>query len=242
MQQRGWDWVDVVLVTGDAYVDHPAFGTAVIGRVLENAGFRVGVIAMPDWRNPDCMTVFGKPRLFFGIGSGNVDSMLSKYTAFLRLRRDDPYVPGGRAGIKPDRALIVYANLVKSAFRDARIVLGGIEASMRRVVHYDFWSDSVRRSILADTRGDILAYGMAEKTVVAIADRLRDGKTPEGIPGTVHFRKEPVPEAVHLPGEEEAVASRDSFVEFYRRFYTHQHELLCQPAGGRFLLHHPVDT
>jgi len=238
MLQRSWDFVDVVLVTGDAYVDHPAFGTAVIGRMLEQAGYRVGIIAMPDWRDPDCMTVFGRPRLFFGIGSGNVDSMLSRYTAFLKVRRDDPYVPGGQAGKKPERALIVYSNLAKSSFKESRIVLGGIEASMRRIVHYDFWSDTVRRSILADTRADILAYGMAEKSVVAIADRLRDGKPLEGIPGTVHFRREPV-EAVTLPSEEEAMASRDSFLECYRLFYTHQHETLSQPAGGRFLLHHP---
>ena len=171
MQQKGWDYVDVVLVTGDAYVDHPSFGAAVIGRVIENAGFRVGIISMPDWKNQDSIKVFGKPRLFFAVTSGNVDSMIANFTAFKMRRSDDPYVPGGKSGYKPNRALIVYCNLIKQVYKDVPLIIGGIEASMRRMVHYDFWSDKLRRSVLEDTRADVLVYGMGEKQIVEIANR-----------------------------------------------------------------------
>ncbi|MDZ7264863.1 MAG: YgiQ family radical SAM protein [candidate division KSB1 bacterium] len=236
------DWqgqVDIVLITGDAYVDHPSFGVAVIGRVLEHHGFRVGIIAMPDWKNPSSITIFGKPRLCFGITSGNVDSMLSRYTAFKRYRSDDPYAPGGEAGHKPERAVIVYCNLVKSVYKDVPIVIGGIEASMRRVVHYDFWSDRVRRSILEDSRADILVYGMGEEAIVTIAERLADGASLIGIPGTVIMSREIPPGATILPSEEDAMASPESLLEFYRLFYRHQHRVLAQPAGKRYLIHYP---
>ena len=154
--QRSWNNVDIVLITGDAYVDHPSFGTALIGRILEHHGYRVGIIAMPDWKDPDSVKIFGKPRLFFGVTSGNVDSMLARYTAFKRYRSDDPYVPGGKAGRKPERAVLVYCNLIKAVYKDVPIVIGGVEASMRRVAHYDYWSNKVRRSIVEDSRADIL--------------------------------------------------------------------------------------
>lgn len=237
--QRGQLEVDVVLITGDAYVDHPAFGAAIIGRILESHGYRVGIIAMPDWRNPGSIKIFGRPRLFFAVTSGNVDSMIARYTAFKRIRRDDPYAPGGKAGHKPDRALIVYCNLVKAAYKDLPIVIGGIEASMRRIAHYDFWSNRIRRSILEDSRADILVYGMGEAPVIEIASRLSAGLSLAGIPGTVSMSRELPENSKLLPSEERVFDSKKSFLEFYKLFYRNQQRLLAQPAGKRFILHNP---
>jgi len=172
MDALGWDACDVVLVTGDAYVDHPSFGMAIIGRLLEAHGFRVGIIAQPDWRSPEPFAALGRPTLFFGITGGNMDSMVNRYTADRRLRHNDSYTPHGEGGRRPDRAVIVYAQRCREAFRDVPIVLGGIESSLRRIAHYDYWSDKVRRSILADAKADILLYGNAERAVVEVAHRL----------------------------------------------------------------------
>ena len=194
MQRRSWSELDIVLITGDAYVDHPAFGAAVIGRVLEHAGYRVGIIAQPDWKSTRDFLAMGKPRLFCGITSGNVDSMLANYTANKRPREGDDYSPGGKSGLRPDRAVIVYANRAREAYgKDVPIVLGGIEASLRRMAHYDYWDDKVRRSILLDAKADILVYGMGESAVLEIARRLSDKaevKTSllDDIPGTVVVR------------------------------------------------------
>ena len=253
LTQRGWNEVDIVLITGDAYIDHPAFGTAVIGRTLEQRGYRVGIIAMPDWKDPQSVTVFGKPRLFFGVTSGNVDSMLARYTAFKRDRSDDPYVPGGKAGRKPERAVLAYCNLIKAVYKDVPLVIGGVEASMRRVAHYDYWDNKVRRSILEDARADILVYGMGEKAITTIAERLQreHGSTPltmtidqllQGILGTVMLSKELPEGAKLLPVEEEVLASKEAFGEFYRLFFRHQQQLLAQPTGKRYLIHHPPAT
>ncbi|MBN2011431.1 YgiQ family radical SAM protein [candidate division KSB1 bacterium] len=239
MQRRGWDELDIVLINGDAYVDHPAFGAAVIGRVLEHAGYRVGIISMPDWRNPDSVTVLGKPRLCFGVTAGNVDSMLAHYTAFLKKRHDDPYVPGGKTGGKPQRAVIVYCNLVKAKYKDVPIIIGGIEASMRRIAHYDYWSNRVRRSILLDSRADMLVHGMGEQAIVTAAQRLQTGANLQGIPGTVCISATQPDGAVLLPVEEDVVASKKAFSECCRLFYRHQHELMVQPTGKRFLVHNP---
>lgn len=240
LTQRGWRELDVILITGDAYVDHPAFGAAIIGRVLEQRGYRVGIIAMPDWLDPNSVKIFGKPRLFFGVTSGNLDSMLARYTAFKRYRSDDPYAPGGQAGRKPERAVLVYCNLIKAAYKDAPIVLGGVEASMRRIAHYDFWSNRVRRSILEDSRADIVVYGMGERAVVTIAERLSQGQTLEQIPGTVTLSRTPPEEAVALPAEEDVLNSPEAFLECYRLFYRHhQQQRLAQPTGKRFVLHEP---
>src|SRR5512136_591349 len=173
--ERGMDALDIVLVTGDAYVDHPAFGTAVIGRVLEAAGYRVGIIAQPDWRTQADFQRLGRPRLFFGVSSGNVDSMVNNYTAAGRRRRSDVYSPGGILR-RPDRAAIVYADRLHALFPGVPIVLGGIEASLRRFAHYDYWSDSVRRSILADAPADLLVYGMGERALKEVASRLEKGE------------------------------------------------------------------
>jgi len=176
MEDRGWDALDVIIVTGDAYVDHPSYGAAMIGRSLEREGFRVGVISQPDKRSPDDIRRLGRPRLFFGVTAGNLDSMVANYTANRKPRSDDDYSPAGSAGLRPDRATILYTNMARAAFPDARVVIGGIEASLRRLGHYDYWSDKVRRSILLDSKADILVYGMGEKQAVEIAKRLASGK------------------------------------------------------------------
>ena len=172
MEALGWDSCDVIIVTGDAYVDHPSFGMAVIGRTLEAQGFRVGIIAQPDWQSADPFKALGRPNLFFGVAAGNMDSMINRYTADRKIRSDDAYTPGGQGGSRPDRATLVYAQRCKEAFGDVPIVIGGIEASLRRIAHYDYWQDKVRRSILVDAKADLLLYGNAERAIVEIAHRL----------------------------------------------------------------------
>ena len=181
MDVLGWDSCDVILVTGDAYVDHPSFGMAIIGRLLEAQGFRVGIIAQPDWQSADAFAALGKPNLYFGITGGNMDSMVNRYTSDRRLRHNDSYTPGGEGGKRPDRSVIVYAQRCREAFKDVPIVLGGIESSLRRIVHYDYWSDKVRRSVLADAKADILLYGNAERAVVEVTHRLAKGAKPSDL-------------------------------------------------------------
>jgi uncharacterized radical SAM protein YgiQ len=175
MDDLGWDSCDVILVTGDAYVDHPSFGMALIGRLLEAQGFRVGIIAQPDWSHADAFRALGRPNLFFGITAGNMDSMVNRYTADRRIRNDDAYTPNGEAGKRPDRSVIVYAQRAREAFKGVPIIIGGIEASLRRIAHYDYWSDKVRRSILPDSKADLLIYGNAERAIVEVAHRLARG-------------------------------------------------------------------
>ncbi|WP_363350155.1 YgiQ family radical SAM protein [Methylocystis echinoides] len=172
MEALGWDSCDVILVTGDAYIDHPSFGMAIVGRLLEAQGFRVGIIAQPDWRDASAFRALGRPNLFFGVTSGNMDSMVNRYTSDRRLRHNDSYTPGGEGGKRPDRAVIVYAQRAREAFPDAPILLGGIEASLRRIAHYDYWSDKVRRAILLDAKADLLLYGNAERALVDVAHRI----------------------------------------------------------------------
>jgi uncharacterized radical SAM protein YgiQ len=172
MDALGWDVCDVVLVTGDAYVDHPSFGMAIVGRLLEAHGFRVGIIAQPDWRSPNPFMALGRPALFFGVTAGNMDSMVNRYTSDRKLRSDDAYSPDGAGGLRPDRALVVYAQRCREAYADVPLVVGGIEASLRRIAHYDYWSDAVRRSVLVDSHADLLVYGNGERAIVEIAHRL----------------------------------------------------------------------
>ena len=179
MDLLGWDSCDVILVTGDAYVDHPSFGMAVIGRVLEAQGFRVGIISQPDWHTTDGFKELGRPNLYFGITSGNMDSMVNRYTADRRLRHNDSYTPNDEGGKRPDRAVTVYAQKCREAFNNATIVIGGIEASLRRIAHYDYWSDKVRRSVLLDSKADLLLYGNAERAIVDITHRFARGETPK---------------------------------------------------------------
>src|ERR1700730_4614796 len=181
MTALGWDACDIVLGTGDAYVAHPSFGMAIIGRLLEAQGFRVGIIAQPDWQSAEPFKALGKPKLFFGVTGGNMDSMVNRYTADRRLRHDDAYTPNGEGGKRPDRCTIVYAQRCREAFKDVPIVRGGIEASLRGIAHYDYWSDKVRRSILADAKADILIYGNAERAVVEVAHRVAAGEAPRDL-------------------------------------------------------------
>jgi uncharacterized radical SAM protein YgiQ len=192
MDLLGWDSCDVIIVTGDAYVDHPSFGMAIVGRVLEAQGFRVGIIAQPDWHCPEAFAALGRPNLFFGITAGNMDSMVNRYTADRRLRSDDAYTPGGAGGRRPDRSVIVYAQRAREAFRDVPIVIGGIEASLRRIAHFDYWSEKVRRSVLLDAKADLLVYGNGERQICEVAHRLAAGESIHDITdlrGTVFARK-----------------------------------------------------
>lgn len=223
MDQLGWDSCDVIIVTGDAYVDHPSFGMAVIGRLLEAQGFRVGIIDQPDWRNKDDFMRLGKPNLFFGVAAGNMDSMINRYTADKRVRSDDAYSPDDEGGKRPDRAVIVYSQRCREAWKDVPIVLGSIEASLRRIAHYDYWSDEVRRSVLVDSQADILLYGNAERAVAEVAQRLSRGQDISRITdirGTAVLRED-LPEGwtvidstrVDRPGKVDAVLNPYDTVE-----------------------------
>ncbi len=194
MTALGWDECDIVVVTGDAYVDHPSFGMAIIGRLLEAQGYRVGIIAQPDWQSAEPFKALGKPKLFFGVTGGNMDSMVNRYTSDRKLRHDDAYTPGGEGGRRPDRCTLVYAQRCREAFKDVPVVLGGIEASLRRIAHFDYWSEKVRRSMLADAKADLLIYGNAERAVVEVANRLAAGEAPSdlhSIRGVALYRKVP---------------------------------------------------
>jgi uncharacterized radical SAM protein YgiQ len=214
MTQLGWDSCDIIIVTGDAYVDHPSFGMSVIGRMLENQGFRVGIIAQPDWQSAELFKALGKPNLFFGVTAGNMDSMINRYTADRKIRSDDAYTPGDIGGKRPDRAALVYSQRCKEAYNDVPIVLGGIEGSLRRIAHYDYWSDKVRRSIVVDSKCDLLLYGNAERAIVEIAHRLAAKEPVQDITdvrGTAFVRRE-TPEgwfeidssSIDVPGRVEA--------------------------------------
>ena len=196
MDILGWDSCDIIVVTGDAYVDHPSFGMAIVGRMLEAQGFRVGIIAQPDWTNKDDFMRLGKPNLFFGVTAGNMDSMINRYTADRRMRHDDAYTPDNIGGKRPDRATLVYSQRCKEAFKEVPVILGGIEASLRRIAHYDYWSDTVRRSVLVDSKADMLIYGNGERPLVELAHRLANGETIaeiQDIRNTAVMRKGPLP-------------------------------------------------
>jgi uncharacterized radical SAM protein YgiQ len=183
MLARGWDEVDIVFVTGDAYIDHPSFAMAILGRTLEAAGFRVAILSQPDWRTVDPWRTFGKPRLFFGVSAGNMDSMINHYTANKKVRNDDAYSPGGRIGLRPDRATMPYSQRCREAYPGVPVIAGGVEASLRRLAHYDYWSDTVKRAIMLDAKCDMVAYGMGEKTIVELARRLKNGETLQQLRG-----------------------------------------------------------
>jgi len=243
--QRGWDNLDVILITGDAYVDHPSYGAAVIGRVLEKAGYTVGIIAQPDWRSKEDFMQLGRPRLFFGITAGNLDSMVAHYTANKKPRKKDEYSPGGKPGLRPDRASIVYANRVREAFGSVCIVIGGIESSLRRLAHYDWWDNTVRRSILLDARADILVYGMGEGQITEIARRVDEGVDLAGIRGTVIVRKDiDLFENIEkIPSHEIVKNDGDKFNEAFAAIYRNQDPVrgktVIQPHGDRFVIQFP---
>jgi uncharacterized radical SAM protein YgiQ len=242
LEDRGIDQLDIIIVTGDAYVDHPAFGAALVGRHLQSLGLTVGIIAMPDVKDPRAFTKLDAPRYFFAVTAGNVDSMLSLFTAQKKIRSDDPYVPGGLAGVRPQRATIAYCNAIRRVFKDVPIVIGGVEASLRRIVHYDYWSDVIRQPIILDAKADMLIYGMAEKPLEMIARELKSGKKIDDlgdIPGTViplgkRRREEAMahdPGIVRLPSFEETKLSKSVFSEMTKVFYENLSSAMIQESG-----------
>ena len=244
LRKKGWDRPDILLVTGDAYIDSPHIGAAVIGRVLAAAGYRVGIIAQPDMADDEDIRRLGEPRLFWGVTGGCMDSLVANYTALKKKRQGDDLTPGGKNNRRPDRAVIAYANWIRRCFKNTKpIVAGGIEASLRRIAHYDFWSDAVRRSILFDARIDILAYGMAEKAVLEIAGRLNAGESLRNIRGTCVIENEPPDRYLMLPSFEEAAARPKAFLQMFGVFYANQDPVtargLVQQHAGRYLAHHP---
>ncbi len=244
MEARGWAELDFVLISGDAYVDHPSFAPAVIGRYLESKGYRVGIIAQPDWNDVNAFKELGKPRLASLVTAGNLDSMLNKFTAAKKIRREDDYSPGGEAGHRPDRATLVYSNRMKEAYRDVPLIIGGIEASLRRFGHYDYWSDTVRRSILVDSKADVLIYGMGELQIIELAEALDQNRFEESLPnirGICYMSKEiPSIECVESPSFEEIKADKMAFADAFRIQYDEQDPFYGRPIvqkhGDRYVV------
>ena len=244
MEARGWAELDFVLISGDAYVDHPSFAPAVIGRYLESKGYRVGIIAQPDWNDVNAFKKLGKPRLASLVTAGNLDSMLNKFTAAKKIRREDDYSPGGEAGHRPDRATLVYSNRMKEAYRDVPLIIGGIEASLRRFGHYDYWSDTVRRSILVDSKADVLIYGMGELQIIELAEALDQNRFEESLPnirGICYMSKEiPSIECVECPSFEEIKADKMAFADAFRIQYDEQDPFYGRPIvqkhGDRYVV------
>ena len=246
MRSRGWDGYDFLVVGGDAYIDHPSFGTAVIARVLEAEGFRVAVLCQPDWHSAEAFRAMGRPRLGVMIGAGNLDSMVAHYTASRHPRREDFYSPGRKTGLRPDRAVTVYANRAREAFPGLPLVIGSLEASLRRFAHYDYWQDKVRRSVIFDARADLLVYGMGEYATIEIARRLAAGEDiaeMREIRGTAYIAGEPPEGALMLPSFEEVCADRRKYAEATRVEYAEHDPVrgrtLAQEHGGRYLVVNP---
>lgn len=248
LAKRNIDQLDFIIVSGDAYVDHPSFGTAIIGRTLESQGFTVGIIAQPKWHNCEDFKRLGRPKYGFLVNSGNIDSMVNHYTTAKKVRHEDLYSPGGEAGHRPDRALIVYCNRIREAFKDIPIAIGGIEASLRRFSHYDYWDNKVRRSILLDTKADLLMYGMGEKTVIQIADLLRYGanmKNITSVRGTCYVTNDisNIKNAVIVPSFEEVSTDKKAYNEAYKLEYYEQDSIIgrtiIQKHGNRYLVQNP---
>ena len=244
VKDLGWQQLDVILISGDSYIDSPYIGAALIGKVLLNAGYKVGIIAQPDINSPDDITRLGEARLFWGVTAGSLDSMVANTTALGKPRRSDDYTPGGVNNRRPNRASIVYANLIRRYFKQTSpIVMGGVEASLRRVAHYDFWSDRIRRAILFDAKANYLLYGMAEKTVLALAKTLARQEDPCALPGLCYISKEAPSDYLELPSYEAVVSDKQSFIEMFHLFYRNNDPLtargLCQLHKDRYLVQNP---
>ena len=244
LQTLGWEKPDVILITGDAYIDSPFSGVAVIGRILMNAGYRTAIIAQPDIQSDIDIKRLGEPNLFWGISGGCVDSMVANYTASKKRRKSDDYTPGGQNVKRPDRAVIRYANLIRQYYKQTvPIVLGGIEASLRRISHYDFWSNKLRQSVLLDAKADYLIYGMGEKAIIQLAKALENNISGEHIRGLCYISKEPVPEYTTLPSYEDVKKSKTSFTKMFHIFYKNNDPKtatgLCQKHGARYLIQNP---
>jgi uncharacterized radical SAM protein YgiQ len=248
MELNNIEQLDFIFITGDAYVDHPSFGTAIISRILEREGFKVGIISQPNWQSIDDFKKLGRPRLAFLINSGNMDSMVNHYTATRKKRHEDLYSPGGKPGCRPDRALIVYCNRAREAYKDVPIIIGGIEASLRRFAHYDYWSDKIRRSILLDSKSDILVYGMGEKSIVQIANLLKYGMNIHNITdirGTLYSsrNKSQLKEYVEVPSFEEVLEDKRAYGESFKLEYLEQDavrgKILVQKHGDQYIVQNP---
>ncbi len=248
MESRGWDRLDFIMISGDAYVDHPSFGTAIIGRYLEAHGFRVGMISQPDWRDLNQFKRLGKPALGFLITGGNIDSMVNHYTVAKKRRKKDVYSPGGRGGLRPDRAVIVYSQKAKEAYKKVPVILGGLEAGLRRMAHYDYWGNKVRRSILLDAKADLLVYGMGERQVIEIAEALKSGlsiKDITYIKGTVYqcSQVDDIYEAEKLPSYDDIIASKELFAKSYMTQYKNTDSVtavtLIEPYRHTFVAQNP---
>ncbi len=246
MTQRGWDELDILFVTGDAYIDHPTFGTPLLARLLEAEGFHVGILAQPDWRDPEALKIMGRPRLFAAISAGAMDSMVNHYTAAKKVRNDDAYTPGGRSGARPNRAVIAYTAAVKGAFKGLPTVIGGIEASLRRLAHYDYWDNKVRRSVLVDSKADLLLFGMAESALTALAWRMHQGETIDSITdlrGTAYLARTGPDDAVQLPAYEEVSSSTAAYNLAFKLASEQKNpysgKALLQPHGNRMVIVNP---
>ncbi len=244
MDERGWDYCDVILVSGDAYIDSPFIGVAVVGRILERMGYRVGIIGQPDIKSADDISRLGEPHLYWGVSGGSVDSMVSNYTATKKFRNSDDYTAGGKNNKRPDRALSVYCNLIRQHFKNTvPLVLGGIEASLRRVTHYDYWSDKLKKPILFDSKADILIYGMGEIALEQLTKALDEKKDYTNIRGVCYIAKEPKLEYHQLPSHEECLQNKEKYIDLFDLFYDNNDPIsangLCQKIDTRYLIQNP---
>lgn len=246
MERRGWEELDILFVSGDAYVDHPAFGVPLLARVLEKDGFRVGILAQPDWRRPETFRAMGRPRLFAAVSAGAMDSMVNHYTAARKIRRDDAYTPGGKAGARPNRAVIAYTAALKGAFKGLAVVIGGIEASLRRLAHYDFWDDAVRRSVLADSKADLLVFGMGEAPLREISRRAAAGEEVarmRDVRGAAYLAPEAPEGALVLPSFPEISGDKEAYGRAFRLAAGEANPFgarpLAQDQGGRWVVVNP---
>ncbi|MBE0687620.1 MAG: YgiQ family radical SAM protein [Anaerolineaceae bacterium] len=240
----GWQDFDIILVSGDSYIDSPYMGIAVVGHILMDAGYKVGIIAQPDISTGEDITRLGEPRFFWGVSAGSIDSMVSNYTASLKKRKSDDYTPGGQNNRRPDRATIVYTNLIRKFFKQTKpIVLGGMEASLRRIAHYDYWSDKIRRSILFDAKADYLLYGMADRSIIELADALLRGNDPKLIRGLSYINKEPIQDYYPLASYEEVSSNKIAYIDSFDTFYKNNDPIsakgLIQAHGDRYLVQNP---
>ena len=243
-QKLGWHNFDIILVSGDSYIDSPYMGVAVIGHILMDAGYKVGIIAQPDISTGDDITRLGEPNLFWGVSAGSIDSMVSNYTASLKKRKSDDYTPGGLNNRRPDRATIVYTNLIRKFFKQTKpIVLGGMEASLRRIAHYDYWSNKIRRSILFDAKADYLLYGMADRSIIEFAGAILHGNDPKSIRGLCYINKEPIQDYYPLASYEEVSANKIAYIDSFDTFYKNNDPInakgLVQAHGDRYLVQNP---
>jgi uncharacterized radical SAM protein YgiQ len=244
MNKFGWSQCDIILISGDSYIDSPYIGIAVIGNILHDAGYKVGIIAQPDVKDEIDITRLGEPKLFWGVSGGSVDSMVANYTATKKFRKSDDFTPGGQNNKRPDRAVNVYVNTIRRYFKNTvPIVIGGIEASLRRIVHYDFWSNKIKKSVLFDSKADILVYGMAEKTVIDLTKAIEQNSGFEDIRGICYISKDPKTDFLQLPSFDEVVKDKDKFIDMFDIFYRNNDPIsakgLCQKHDTRYLIQNP---